>query len=251
MLKLTVVYEETMKALSIVLTKHNFLFVYCLTPCWGDILSVYNPTGSRINICLFILGTVALHIWKSLLTIQSTKCTGSCPIFCELIKYATGLGCMLGFIPNSYIIFDEYNGGKTLLSSDLPPSTGGHLMAPGILICSSRAYKTKSLVTDMADYKKNTMALDDFLIAAYYLDSDSRDVNSMDKLFKPIYTPHYGTCYSLNTRFWVSKFMWPCGRYWEQFTALVFCIIILSLHNIFFRWSSAACSGLIWNQMLT
>ena len=129
------------------------------------------------------------------------------------MKYATGLGCMLCFILNSYIIFDEYIGGKTLLSSDLQPSTDGHLMAPGILICSSRAYKTKSLVTDMADYKKNTMALDDFLIAAYYLDDDSHDVNSIGKLFKPIYTPHYGTCYSLNTRFWVSKFVPPYGRY--------------------------------------
>ena len=137
---------------------------------------------------------------------------GSCHNFCNLIKYATGLGCILGFIFNSYVIFEQYIGGKTLLSSDLQPSPDGSLMAPGIVICSHRAFKTDHLTTNIADFKKNTMALSDFLTEAFFLTADHRSphgngvnriLNDKEKL-KAIYSAQFGTCYFLNTRFQVS-----------------------------------------------
>ena len=129
---------------------------------------------------------------------------------CILLKLVTTVVCLVGFIFNSYAIFDQFVGGKTLLSSDIQPSANDKLTFPAIVICNSVAFKTRKLSSNLSDYIDNTLKLKEFF-ADWHLMSVTSDGTieavDIDQEFKPIYTAYYGTCYCLNTRFEVGRFV--------------------------------------------
>ena len=125
------------------------------------------------------------------------------------LKLVTSGICLLGFAFNSFAIFDQFIGGKTITSSNLQPSVNGKLTAPAIVICRAVAFKTRRLSSNLSDYIENTLKLKDFFTASYLAKvkpDGTMDAIVIDQEFKPIYTAYSGTCYSLNTRFEVGKF---------------------------------------------
>ena len=129
---------------------------------------------------------------------------------CKVVKLVTCIACLMGFMFTTYKIFDQYAEGATLLSSDLYSSPNGKLTFPAVVICNSVAYNKRKLSSNLSDYVDNTLKLKDFFTSGYFfkVESDgSLSVMGIDQPFRAIYTAFYGTCYSLNTRYEVGKFV--------------------------------------------
>ena len=112
-------------------------------------------------------------------------------------KLGIGFICAACFALNSLIIFEDMIEGKTGMSSNLENPEGNQLMSPTLLICSSSSFKEATLNTNLEDYKRNSLRLDDFLVDASWIVANEHGTSIMQDIVE-IHTAFHGSCYAIN-----------------------------------------------------
>ena len=124
--------------------------------------------------------------------------------FFALTKVATFFLCMAGFIANSYIIFTQFIGKKTVTSQNYELYDG--LLLPSITLCSLSGFK--EIIDDYEDlklesYLNKTLALEEILYGYYdserRRDVDVEEMKSNTTLWEitSIYSKYKGRCHTL------------------------------------------------------
>ena len=125
----------------------------------------------------------------------------------KIVKAFVIIICLLGFFCNSYLIFDDFIDGNTVISTDIEQPTNEGLMSPSILICGKKSFKTTKLNTKLSDYIENSLKLDEFFEFAVFipnegghLEHNTKDISDQLRAF---YTIYFGTCYMLDAKIMV------------------------------------------------
>ena len=133
-----------------------------------------------------------------------------------VVKVATFILCLAGFIANSYMIFIQFIGKKTITSQNVENYNG--LSLPSITMCSLSGFKEemdeyKDLKLD--NYLNKTLELGEVFSGYYYYDEDDRyqyidsetiKVNSTLWKLTTTYSQYKGRCYTLTAQKLVSYF---------------------------------------------
>ena len=114
----------------------------------------------------------------------------------RILKSAFVLLCVVCFVANSFVIFKQYIGGKTLTSQDVEKNE--KLFLPSVTICGLSAFKEQIDEFDdleLENYLNKTLYLEEILVGVM-------DIHSTLTRLKDMYnnTTHWGitTTYSFN-----------------------------------------------------
>ena len=124
--------------------------------------------------------------------------------FLLAIKFLTVFACLIAFIANSYAIFTQFIGKKTITSQNAENNDG--LLLPSITICSLSGFKEEMLDykdLELNNYLNKTLNLDEILYG-YYNNDNEIDLNlTMMKAdqdfwkFTTTYSQYKGRCHTL------------------------------------------------------
>ena len=123
----------------------------------------------------------------------------------RIIKALIVIGCLVAFVLNSYFIFADYIEGNTVISTDLRSAENDTLASPSLLICGKNSFEKKQLNTNINEYWKNSLKLDDFLNFTLLLEGTTlhKDIRYVTDRFQAFYTVFYGSCYMLDLNYMV------------------------------------------------
>ena len=82
-----------------------------------------------------------------------------------ILKCATSILCMIGFVANSFMIFKQFIEHKTVTTQDIQQNM--YLFLPSMTICSLSGFKDKMDEYDdleLENYFKKTLALEEILV---------------------------------------------------------------------------------------
>ena len=120
----------------------------------------------------------------------------------SVIKIFTFFICLAGFIANSYIIFTQFIGKKTITSQNVEHND--RLLLPSITICSLSGFKEEMDEYDdlvLENYLNKTLDLEELLYGYYndegfvYLDTMKADTSSWK--LTTTYSHYKGRCHTL------------------------------------------------------
>ena len=120
----------------------------------------------------------------------------------SVVKVVTFFICLADFIANSYIIFTQFIGKKTITSQDV--QNNDRLFLPSITICGLSGFKEEMDEYDdlmLENYLNKTFDLEEFLYGYYddedfiYLDTMKADTSSWK--FTTTYSQYKGRCHTL------------------------------------------------------
>ena len=125
----------------------------------------------------------------------------------------TFFACLIAFIANSYAIFTQFIGKKTITSQNVENNDG--LLLPSITICSLSGFKEQMVDykdLELSNYLNKTLNLDEILLG--YYDNDNKiDLNlTMMKAdralwkFTTTYSQYKGRCHTLTYQKLVRKY---------------------------------------------
>ena len=128
----------------------------------------------------------------------SNKLTGK--TWSYIMKFAAAVICFILFFANSFLIFEEFLSGKTILASNNKPEKS--LYFPIIIICNLSAYKYSEMATlELNDYLNNTFVIEDVL-ESITLGDARNPVQIYNKTYRSeilsissLYTYYRGHCY--------------------------------------------------------
>ena len=118
------------------------------------------------------------------------------------IKALTVFACLIACIANSYAIFTQFIGKKTITSQNVENNDG--LLLPSITICSLSGFKeemTEYKDLELDNYLSKTLNLDEILLG--YIDDDNEYNLTMMKAdqdvwkFTTTYSQYKGRCHTL------------------------------------------------------
>ena len=117
-----------------------------------------------------------------------------------IIKFVAAVICFILFFANSFLIFEEFLSGKTILASNNKPEKS--LYFPIIIICNLSAYKYSEMATlELNDYLNNTFVIEDVL-ESITLGDARNPVQIYNKTYRSeilsissLYTYYRGHCY--------------------------------------------------------
>ena len=120
----------------------------------------------------------------------------------SVLKVATLFICLGGFIANSYIIFTQFIGKKTITSQNT--ENNDRLLLPSFTICSLSGFKEEMDDYDdlvLENYLNKTLYLEEILYG-YYDDEDFVDLDAMKAdtsswKFTITYSQYKGRCHTL------------------------------------------------------
>ena len=114
------------------------------------------------------------------------------------IKTITFIFCLAGFVCNSFMIFKQFIGKKTITSQDIEHNN--KLAVPPFTLCSLSGYKEK--ITNyqgikLNDYLNNTLDLDEILISINGM--TVKDIRHNSKLWEvtTTYSAYKGRCHTI------------------------------------------------------
>ena len=124
-----------------------------------------------------------------------------------VIKVATFFLCLAGFIANSYAIFIQFIGKKTISSQNV--ESNAELLLPSFTICSLSGFKEE--IDELEDlelenYLKKTLDLGEIFVGVYefpidgrrsIIDSEAIKVNATTWKLTTTYSKYKGRCHTL------------------------------------------------------
>ena len=133
--------------------------------------------------------------------------------FLLAIKVLTVFACLIACIANSYVIFTQFIGKKTITSQNVENNDG--LLLPSITICSLSGFKEEMIDykdLELSNYLNKTLNLDEILYG--YYDNDNKiDLNltimKADQAlwkFTTTYSQFKGRCHTLTYQKLVRKY---------------------------------------------
>ena len=123
---------------------------------------------------------------------------GSSITFCfNGAKWGIGLIFFACFVANSMMIFQDMIAGKTSMSINSETPEGNQLMSPTVIICGESSFKEAKLNTNLEDYKRNSLRLNDFLVDASWVENTDHGTSIMQDIVE-IHTAFHGSCYAIN-----------------------------------------------------
>jgi len=118
-----------------------------------------------------------------------------------VIKFLATSACLIFFFANSYLIFEEFASGKTILASKFMEKQSVYF--PIMIICSYSPYRESEMATlALSDYLNNTLKIEDILESISVGDARSSSLiynntyHSEILGVSPIYTYYRGICYA-------------------------------------------------------
>ena len=127
----------------------------------------------------------------------------------DILRFIIVIGCVILFALNSYAIFRDFLSDPIIISSKILKSKDGTTEFPMILICNESAFKQPIMATDFDGYRRNTMALDDFLIDILLLKDAGNSIikakpRSLKHSIEEIFTAFHGMCFVVKENIKVS-----------------------------------------------
>ena len=134
-----------------------------------------------------------------------------------VIKVATFILCLAGFIANSYMIFIQFIGKKTITSQNVENYNG--LSLPSITMCSLSGFKEEMDEyedLELDNYLNKTLELGEVFLGHYeyddddgeyyYIDAETMKVNSTLWKLTTTYSQYKGRCHTLTAQKLVNYF---------------------------------------------
>ena len=122
------------------------------------------------------------------------------------IKTITFIFCLAGFVCNSFMIFKQFIGKKTITSQDIEHNK--KLAVPSFTLCSLSGYKEK--IVDyhgltLNNYRNNTLELDEILVSINGM--TIKDIRQNSKLWQITitYSAFKGRCHTIRYKFKVLR----------------------------------------------
>ena len=117
-----------------------------------------------------------------------------------LVRLSVYGACIFFFVVNTFAIFLNFSSNPTILSTMVYEPQGGIFNVPSILICNEEEFKEPGLYTDYAQFRNNTLRLEDALVDVLVVRDISKGfVNAKPTSIiggvKAIPTAFHGTCY--------------------------------------------------------
>ena len=118
----------------------------------------------------------------------------------DILRFIIVICCVILFGLNSYAIFRDFLSDPIIISTKVSKSEDGRLAFPLILICNESSFKQPIMATDFDGYRRNTMALNDFLIDILLLYDAGESIIkakpiSIKHSIEEIFTAFHGTCF--------------------------------------------------------
>ena len=114
--------------------------------------------------------------------------------------------CLAGFVSNSFMIFKQFIGKKTITSQDIKHDN--KLAVPSFTLCSLSGYKEKIIDyhgLTLKNYHNNTLELDETLISINGMAIKDRRHNSKLWDVKTTYSAFKGRCHTIGYKFKVLR----------------------------------------------
>ena len=117
-----------------------------------------------------------------------------------LVRLSVYGACIFFFVVNTYAIFINFSSNPTILSSMVYEPEGGIFDAPSMLICSEEAFEEPGLYTDYAEFRNNTLRMEDAILDVLVIRDISKGILNAKPIsilggVKAIPTAFHGTCY--------------------------------------------------------
>ena len=117
-----------------------------------------------------------------------------------LVRLSVYGACILFFVVNTYAIFLNFSSNPTILSTMVYEPDGGVFNAPSILICSEEEFEEPRLYTDYAQFRNNTLRMEDAVVDVLVIRNISKGILKAKPIsiiggVKAILTAFHGTCY--------------------------------------------------------
>jgi hypothetical protein len=126
-----------------------------------------------------------------------------------VLKFLATSACLMFFFANSFLIFEEFASGKTILASNYMKKQRVHF--PIMVICSYSAYRESEMdKLGLSDYLNNTLKIEDVLESISVGDARSSypiyndTYHSGNLSVSPIYTYYRGQCFAFKYKLKVS-----------------------------------------------
>ena len=125
--------------------------------------------------------------------------------FLLAVKALTVFACLIAFIANSYAIFTQFIGKKTITSENV--ENNDRLLLPSITICSLSGFKEEMDEYDdlvLENYLNKTLNLEELLYGYYNYDDkdfvylDTMKADTLSWQFTTTYSQFRGRCHTLN-----------------------------------------------------
>ena len=103
-------------------------------------------------------------------------------IFWVGVKFATVILCLVGFVANSFIIFQQFSSGKTVTSTDVQKNS--KLFLPSITMCGLSGFKKKVdkyADIELENYINNTLSLNEILFSVEDNDGNTLRIESVSR----------------------------------------------------------------------
>ena len=121
-----------------------------------------------------------------------------------VIKLATFLLCLAGFIGNSYMIFVQFIVKKTITSQNVEKNDDG-LLLPSVTMCSLSGFKEEMDEyedLELENYLQKTLYFEDIFYGYYdnewtYYDLESMTSNTTQMKITTTYSQYKGRCHTL------------------------------------------------------
>ena len=117
-----------------------------------------------------------------------------------LVRLSVYGACIFFFVVNTYAIFINFSSNPTILSSMVYEPEGGIFDAPSMLICSEEAFEEPGLYTDYAEFRNNTLRMEDAILDVLVIRDISKGILNAKPIsilggVRAIPTAFHGTCY--------------------------------------------------------
>ena len=140
----------------------------------------------------------------------------------KILKCATAILCMIGFVANSFMIFKQFIDNKTVTSQDVQKNA--YLVLPSVTICGLSGFKDKMEEYDdleLENYHQKTIDLEEILMnimdpLGYTVPVWKLYENATFWKITTTYSPFKGRCHTIN--------------YKQEVNKLNIFIIILAIH---------------------
>ena len=117
-----------------------------------------------------------------------------------LVRLSVYGACIFFFVVNTYAIFINFSSNPTILSSMVYEPEGGIFDAPSMVICSEEAFEEPGLYTDYAEFRNNTLRMEDAILDVLVIRDISKGILNAKPIsilggVRAIPTAFHGTCY--------------------------------------------------------